>query len=58
VSDELLDLLDALCDGAITVEQMQRLEELVLTDPEAEALCVQYMSLFADLAHLFGRRGQ
>src|SRR5216683_115462 len=47
---ELRDLLDALCEETITATQMQRLEELVLTHPEAEAYYVQYMGLYADLA--------
>jgi hypothetical protein len=51
--DELRSLLDALCEGAITPQQAVRLEELVLSHPEAEALYVQYLSLQADLvSHL------
>ncbi|MCI0700830.1 MAG: FecR domain-containing protein, partial [Planctomycetia bacterium] len=46
---ELRVLLDALCEETITPEQLQRLEELVLTHPEAEAYYVQYMSFYADL---------
>ena len=52
--DELRALLDALCEESITGAQVQRLEELVLTHPEAEAYYVQYMSLHADLAGRFG----
>jgi hypothetical protein len=52
--DELRALLDALCEESITAEQMQRLEELVLNHPEAEAYYVQYLSLHADLAGHFG----
>jgi hypothetical protein len=47
--DELRLLLEALCEESITPAQMQRLEELVLSHPEAEAFYVQYLSLQADL---------
>jgi ferric-dicitrate binding protein FerR (iron transport regulator) len=50
---ELRDLLDALCEEAITPEQVRRLEELVLAHPEAEAYYVQYMALYADLDRHF-----
>jgi hypothetical protein len=50
---ELRMLLDALCEETITTEQTQRLEELVLTNPEAEAFYVQYMSFQADLIRQF-----
>jgi hypothetical protein len=53
---ELLALVDALCEETITGEQMQRLEEMVLTDPQAAALYVQYMRFFADLECHFSRR--
>jgi hypothetical protein len=51
---ELRALLDALCEESITAEQVRRLEELVLSRPEAEAYYVQYMSLHADLLSRFG----
>ncbi len=50
---ELRDLLDALCEQRITAEQVRRLEELVLANPQAEALYVQYLSLYADLTGYF-----
>jgi hypothetical protein len=50
---ELRRLLDALCEETIAAEQLQRLEELVLGDPEAEAYYVQFMALHADLARHF-----
>lgn len=50
---ELHTLLDAPCEETITPEQGQRLEELVLTYPEAEAYYVQYLSLYADLVSHF-----
>ena len=50
---ELRDLLDALCEESITQQQLQRLEELVLGHPEAEAFYVQYMSMFAGLDRHF-----
>jgi hypothetical protein len=50
---ELRSLLDALCEESITAEQVRRLEELVLTRPEAEAYYVQFMSLHADLHRHF-----
>src|SRR5262245_12930908 len=46
----------ALCEAVITAEQIHRLEELVLTYPEAQAYYVQYLSLHADLAGHFGVR--
>jgi hypothetical protein len=46
---ELQALLNALCEGSSTPEQVQRLEELILSSPEAEAYYIQYMSLYADL---------
>jgi hypothetical protein len=52
--DELRAHLDALCDESCTPEQMQRIEELVLSHPEAEAFYVQYMSFHADIARHFG----
>jgi hypothetical protein len=51
---ELRHLLDALCEESITAEQLRRLEELVLTYPEAEAFYVQFMNLHADLVGHFG----
>ena len=51
--DELRGLLDALCEESITPEQIERLEQLVLADPRAEAYYVQYMSLHADLVGRF-----
>jgi Concanavalin A-like lectin/glucanases superfamily/FecR protein len=51
---ELRPLLDALCEESITPEQLQRLEELVLTHPEAEAYYVQFMSFYADLVRNVG----
>jgi len=51
---ELRTLLDALCEESITAEQLQRLEELVLSHPEAEACYVQFLSLHADLIGHFG----
>jgi hypothetical protein len=51
---ELRSLLDALCEDSISTEQMQRLEQLVLNHPQAEAYYVQYMSLHADLVGHFG----
>ena len=51
--DELRGLVDAVCDETVTSGQMQRLEELVLAHPEAEAFYVQYMTLVADLDRQF-----
>jgi hypothetical protein len=50
---ELQALLAALCEETITPEQVQRLEDLVLASPEAEAYYVQFMSLHADLVAHF-----
>jgi hypothetical protein len=51
---ELAEILDALCEETISPEQMRRLEELVLSHPEAEAFYVQYMALHADLVSSVG----
>lgn len=55
-SDELRQLLDALCEESISPAQVRRLEELVLGQPEAEAFYVQYMALYADLSRRFAGR--
>jgi hypothetical protein len=54
VLNELRPLLDALCEESLSPEQAHRLEELVLTYPEAEAYYVQYINLYADLVGNFG----
>lgn len=52
---ELQQLLDHLCEESITPEQVQRLEELVLNYPEAEAHYVRFMGFYADLVgHVAG----
>jgi hypothetical protein len=48
--EELRALLDALCEERITPAEIARVEELVLTRPEAEAYYVQSMGLFAELS--------
>ena len=48
--EELRALLDALCEERITPAEIARLEELVLTRPEAEAYYVQYIGMFAELS--------
>jgi hypothetical protein len=55
--DELHSLLEAVCEESITADQVRRLEELVLTRPEAEAYYVQYMDLHAALILRFARSG-
>ena len=50
---ELEVLLNALCEESIAPEQVRRLEELVLTRPEAQAYYLQYMRFYADLAGHF-----
>jgi hypothetical protein len=50
---ELRPLLDALCEQRITAEQLQRLEELVLGNPQVEACYVQYLGMYADLTGYF-----
>jgi hypothetical protein len=50
---ELRELLDALCEETITAEQLRRLEDLILSHPEAEAYYVQTMGLHAELARHF-----
>jgi hypothetical protein len=51
--EEFRSLLQALCEETITPEQLRRLEELVLTHPEAEAYYVQAMSQQAELIRHF-----
>jgi hypothetical protein len=48
--EELRALLDALCEERITPSEIARLEELVLTRPEAEAYYIQYIGMFAELS--------
>lgn len=48
--EELRALLDALCEDRITTAEIARLEELVLTRPEAEVYYVQYLGMFAELS--------
>lgn len=52
-SAELRALLDALCEESIADDQLRRLEELILTDPQAEAYYIQYLSFFADVGWHF-----
>jgi len=42
---ELLELLEALCDERLTSEQHARLDRLVVADPEARRLYVDYIAL-------------
>ncbi len=51
---EVRKLLDSLCDETITPEQMGRLEELILSDPAAEALYIEYMQMHAGFLREFG----
>jgi hypothetical protein len=53
--EELHGLLDALCEDRITAAEIARLEELVLTRPEAEVYYVQYLGMFAEVSHLLSR---
>jgi hypothetical protein len=50
---ELRTLLEALCEEQITPEQMARLEDLVLSDPENEAFYIKFVHLHADLIREF-----
>lgn len=52
--EEFRALLDALCDESISDAEVRRLEQIVLSHPEAEALYVQHMGLFAELAQQVG----
>lgn len=49
--DELRALLDALCEDRITPVQIERLESLVLNQPQAEAYYLQYIGMFAELSN-------
>jgi hypothetical protein len=52
---ELQTILDHLCEESVTPEQLQRLEELVLAHPEAEAHYLRFMGFYADLiGHVAG----
>lgn len=46
----LFPLLDALCDGSLTAAELAQLEKLVLEDPQARQLYVEYMHLHGTLA--------
>jgi hypothetical protein len=52
--DELRALLDALCEEQIDEAQAARLEEIVLSSPEAEACYIEYLHLHAGFLHEFG----
>ena len=47
---ELHELLSALCDGQISEDQFQRLEELVCEDPQSRWHYVRYLNLHANLS--------
>ena len=51
---EMQGLLDSLCEESIEPEQLRRLEELILSYPEAEAYYVQYMAFYSNLIGHFG----
>ncbi|VTU02728.1 a-macroglobulin complement component : TonB-dependent receptor OS=Hyalangium minutum GN=DB31_3602 PE=4 SV=1: A2M_N: A2M: Thiol-ester_cl: A2M_comp [Gemmataceae bacterium] len=52
---ELQTILDHLCEESVTPEQVQRLEQLVLSHPEAEAHYLRFMGFYADLiGHVAG----
>lgn len=51
---ELRALVEAVCEETITPEQMDRLEALVLADPEAAAFYITYLHMQADLVREFG----
>lgn len=51
---ELRVLLEALCEESITPEQMARLEAMMMADPEAETIYLEFMHLQADLLREFG----
>ncbi|WP_165067814.1 hypothetical protein [Paludisphaera rhizosphaerae] len=51
--DELIPLIDALCEGAIDPAGMARLEGLLRDDPEAEGFYIQYMAIQARLMQEF-----
>lgn len=53
---ELRSLLDALCEGSSTPDQVARIESLVLHDPEAEAFYIHYMQVHGALVREFGNR--
>ena len=46
----LFPLLDALCEGSLTADQLAQLEKLVLEDSQARQLYVEYMHLHGTLA--------
>ena len=57
MSDDLLDLAAALCNGTITPEQHARLEQLLAADPAARQRYFDYLDLHLALgqAHAAGR---
>ena len=52
--DELRALLNALCEEEISEAQLARLEEILLSSPEAEAYYIEYLHVHAGLLHEFG----
>ncbi len=48
-SDELWELMESLCEQRLTSAQASRLEELVLSDPEARSLYLKYIDLHGAL---------
>jgi len=50
-AEEFRALLDRLFEDRISPQEVARLEELMMARPEAEACYVQYLGLYADLAH-------
>ena len=57
MSDELLDLAAAVCNGTITPEQHARLEQLLAADPAARQRYFDYLDLHLALGqtHAAGR---
>ncbi|AGA31610.1 LamG-like jellyroll fold domain-containing protein [Singulisphaera acidiphila] len=51
---ELRTLLEALCEESITPEQMARLEAMMMADPGAEILYLEFMQIQSDLLREFG----
>lgn len=51
---ELQSLLEALCEESITANQLARLEEIMLADPGAETIYLEFMEIQAGLIQEFG----
>ena len=58
IHNELIDLAFAVCDGAASDQQVDRIEELIAGDPEARLLYLQCLELHFEMHHRAGGGGR